>query len=83
MTIKANADSRLFLMGFHDQHATAPNGILDRLREPLRADPAKLRDRLNEPLSKLPPLDQVPAKSPSFRRKQQLQRNPDIGENRI
>ena len=60
-TIKSNADLHKFVKTFYETHATALNGIIDKLPENLRAELAGLRDSLNTSLAKLPPLEQVPA----------------------
>ena len=60
-TIKSNADLHKFVKSFYETHATALNGIIDKLPENLRAELTGLRDSLNTSLAKLPPLEQVPA----------------------
>jgi hypothetical protein len=58
--IKSNADLHNFVKSFYQNHATALNGIIDKLPENLRAELSGLRDSLNSSLAKLPPLEQVP-----------------------
>ena len=61
MENKTNADLAKAIRGFFEQHVTALNGMLDKLPDPLKKEIQDLKDSLNAQLSKLPPLDQVPA----------------------
>jgi len=61
MIAKSNADIVKALRGFFDTHITSLNGVMEKLPDSLKAEFKGLRDSLNEQLSKLPALDQVPA----------------------
>jgi len=61
ITLKTNKEVQDFLTGIFQPHVTALQGILDKLPEAMRPDFLKLKNDLNEQLSKLAPTDQVPA----------------------
>ena len=58
--IKTPLDLFAFFKEWGTTHLTALNGIVDKLPEGVRAEWQKMRDTLNDMLSKLKPIDQVP-----------------------
>lgn len=59
--LKTNSDLLAFLTGVIQPHATALQGIMDKLPEALKPDFKRLKDDIDEQLRKLAPTDQVPA----------------------
>ncbi len=59
--IKTGADVRKFLSQFYTGQVQALHGLIEKLPESLRPELKKLHDELNEALSGLEPLEQIPA----------------------
>ncbi len=59
--IKTAADMQKFMKNFVEAHATALNGLLDKLPDTLKKEIQSLHDSLNQTLKGLPPMEQVPA----------------------
>lgn len=59
--MKTAADLRAWLLQLGTAQVTALNGLLDKVPENLKSEYLGLRDQMNGLLTKLPPLDQVPA----------------------
>lgn len=61
VTFATNKEVTDYLAGIIRPHATALQGIIDKLPEGLRADFVRLKKDMDDTLAKLPPTDQVPA----------------------
>lgn len=61
VTLKTNTDLIAFLTGIFKPHATALQGIMDRVPDALKPEFKRLKDEMDSAIAKLGPIDAAPA----------------------